>query len=53
MYLGVHTPLDLICAGAIVVAVVYVNSKVLPWSHGDEKRRLKVLTCYLIVVIAI
>jgi len=47
LYLGVHTPLDLITAIIIVVVIAYLNNKILPWSHENEKRRFYTLLGYL------
>jgi undecaprenyl-diphosphatase len=48
MFLGVHTPLDIIAALAIVLAVAFVNYRVLSWSHESERNRLYVLVGYII-----
>lgn len=51
LYLCVHTPLDLIASFVIFLAVAYLNSRILPWSHGDERRRLYTLLGYLAVTL--
>ena len=53
MYLGVHTPMDLIVAIIIVAAVCFVNYKILAWSHESVRNRMYVLVGYLIVAIAL
>ena len=51
LYLGVHTPLDLIVAIVIVFCVAYANNKILPWSHENEKRRFYTLLGYFAVIV--
>ena len=51
MYLGVHTPLDLIVSVVIVIVLAYLNNKILPWSHENEKRRFYTLLGYLAVIV--
>ena len=52
MFLGVHTPLDLIVATAIVLAVCYINYRVLEWSHRSERNRMFALLGYAVAAIA-
>ena len=53
LFLGVHTPLDIIAALAIVLAIAFVNYKVLSWSHESERNRLYALVGYIIAAVVI
>ncbi len=53
MFLGVHTPLDLIVALIVVLAVCYVNYRVLEWSHDSERNRTYALLGYIAVAVAV
>ena len=53
MFLGVHTPIDIIVAIIIVIAVCFVNYRVLEWSHESDRNRLYALIGYLVAAIAI
>lgn len=53
MFLTVHTPLDIITAVIVVIAVSYVNYRVLEWSHESERNRTYALMGYLITGLAL
>ena len=53
MYLGVHTPLDIIAAAAVTVAVCLVNYRILNMSYRSDRDRMYVLIGYAAVAIVL
>ena len=53
MFLGVHTPIDIITGFIVVIAVCLVNYKILAWSRESERNRTYALVGYMIFAIAV
>ena len=49
MFLGVHTPLDIIAAMAVAFAVCLVNHRALAWCEGNHLRHRVVLMAWMAV----
>jgi membrane-associated phospholipid phosphatase len=53
MYLEVHTPLDIIVAAIVTVAVCLVNCKILKWSYENDRNRVYALIGYAVIALLI